>query len=425
MRRSLHLIVALIALVAAFGPRAARAATATVEVRDNFFTPDALEIDVGDAVAWAVIDGGHTVRSSDEVDGVPLFELPAGSATLRSGELHDHVFAEPGAYAYYCEVHPGSMTGVVYVDVEPPQPAVRRVPAEYRTVGAALDEAPPGTTIEISPGVYSEEVTVDERDVTLRGMGVSPSDVVFDGRGTLNAGFTGFADGIRVENLTVQGYASRGLYLRGADRFRIHRVHAVDNGEYGVRVRGSRGGGITDSVARGSPVSGVSIAECDLCGTLIQRITASDNGAGVLIENSGHVLVLASQVSANTVGIAVTSSVPQPSDALRTQAPTRGATIRGNTLSGNATGILVQGGWHVEVTQNSVTAGEVGVAVNGAPVASVRVAVRDNVLTGYTRSGLVWDLLGAEVCFSGNHDPARTGAAPQTEPPQLQSLFAC
>lgn len=426
MRRLLACVV-VTAMGTAFAPTAAGAssANATVEVRDNSFTPRTLEIRSGDSVTWVTHDGGHTVRSDDEVDGVPLFEFPAGSGTLAAGDEHTHAFLEAGEYAYHCEVHP-SMTGVVYVDVEPPL-QLRRVPQEYPTIAAALDRAPAGTVIEVSPGRYPEAVAVHDgqHDITIRGTGTSPADVVLDGEGTRATGIAAFAPGIRIESLTVRDYTARGVFLSGADRFRVHRVHTIGTGDHGIRAVRARGGGITDSTARGSSIAGMSIVGCDACGALVERVTVEGNGTGVQVTNAGHVLVVDSTASDNGVGISVESSVPTATDAIRSGVPARGAVIGRNTVERSGTGILVRGGWHVAVTGNSVTGGDVGIAVAGAPVPSVAVSVTENLVSAHRSVDLSWDLLGVDVCFSRNPDPAAEGQAPTTDPPHLQALFPC
>lgn len=429
MPRLSRLLAALAVLASVTVPTTAHAAggTATVEVRDNSFTPRSMEIRTGDAVRWVALDGGHTVRSDDEVDGVPLFEFPSGSGTLAAGDEHTHVFDRPGAYGYHCEVHP-SMTGVVYVDVEPPGPELRSVPSEdHPTITAALEEAPPGTTVEIAPGVYPEAVVITDaqHDVTIRGTGASPADVVLDGGGTRVTGIAAFAPGVRIENLTVRDYTSRGVFLSASDRFRVHRVHGIGNGEHGIRAVRSRAGGITDSEVRGSAVAGISVAECHACGTLIERVVAETNGTGILVTNAGHVLVLGSTASDNGTGIAVRSVPPPATDATRTEAPLRGATVSGNDLEGNGTGIAVAGAWHVEVADNRVVGGLDAIAVSGAPIPVDDVTVAGNTVTGYAGVGLTWDLLGADVCFSANEDPSAAGNAPSTDPPGLQLLFPC
>lgn len=385
----------------AIAPPSARAADAQVEVRDNSFSPRELSVSSGDTVTWTVTDSGHTIRSdAKNADGTPLFEFPQGAGTLMAGTSHTHAFETAGAFSYHCEVHPGSMTGTVFVDVSPPGPTVRAVPSDrFPDIATALAGAPPGSTIELAPGTYREAVTIDVEGITLRGAAGENTAVVLDGQGTRPVGIAVFAPGVTVENLSVVGHTQRGLLLRGADRFRLDRVRAENNGAYGVRVIGSRGGGVTRSQVTGGTVAGLSIADCDACGTLVQGVTAAGNSVGILVEDAGHVVIAGSVASGNRVGIRFATRVPDRIDTGPRHAPARGATIVENDVSRSATGIAITGGWHV--------------------------AVRDNIVGGVDGPGIKWDLAGLDVCFSGNRDPQRPDADPRTDPPELQRLFPC
>lgn len=376
------------------------AAAATVDVRDNAFDPREVQISVGDSVTWRVQDSNHTVRSDDEVDGRPLFEFPAGTGLLTQGEEHSYVFAEPGTYSYHCEVHP-LMRGAVYVDVQPPGPEVRTVPSvEHPTITAALTDAPPGTTVELLPGTYRERVVVSSDEITLRGLGSSPSDVVIDGGSLDKVGIGVTGDGVRLENLSVRRFIQRGVVLQGAHRFRLHRVQVVENALDGIRVVGSRGGGLTETTTSGSAGVGLAIVGCQPCGTLVDRVTASHNGQGILVENAGHVEISRSLVAWNGEGITLRA---RPS-ADQVQAP-RGlptassASVRGNLVEDNAVGITVDGAWNV--------------------------TVEDNRVTRYRDVGLRWRVPAGGVCFSGNTDPAAPDGQPASEPPALQQVTRC
>jgi|SRR6476660_7614389 plastocyanin len=91
-------------IAAAETPRPA----ATVEVKiDNFsFSPATLTIAPGTTVTWTNRDDiPHTVVSDDKV-----FK----SKVLDTDEKFSYTFDKPGAYPYFCSVHP-KMTGKVVV----------------------------------------------------------------------------------------------------------------------------------------------------------------------------------------------------------------------------------------------------------------------------------------------------------------------
>jgi plastocyanin len=78
-----------------------------VEVGDNEFTPDAVEVAVGDTVVWTFDPArrAHDVSFIDEPD--------RASGILDDGTWSTR-FDEPGTHVYECTLHPG-MDGQVVV----------------------------------------------------------------------------------------------------------------------------------------------------------------------------------------------------------------------------------------------------------------------------------------------------------------------
>ena len=99
---------------------------ATVTLIDESYQPPALEVAVGATVTWENIDGDddHTVTSTDGAFNSGV--LPAGSA-------FEYSFDAPGAYPYFCAIHP-EMEGTITVVGDAPAP----------TEGAAVASSRPG-----------------------------------------------------------------------------------------------------------------------------------------------------------------------------------------------------------------------------------------------------------------------------------------
>lgn len=71
---------------------------ATVHIKDFAYKPPALTVHAGDRVTFVNDDDeAHTVTASDK-----SFD----SAGLDTGNTWQHVFAAPGTYTYFCELHP-------------------------------------------------------------------------------------------------------------------------------------------------------------------------------------------------------------------------------------------------------------------------------------------------------------------------------
>ena len=110
-RTRLILISALLVLLAA--PARASAATATVRVGDDFFSPGVVGVAPGDTVNWAWEGSNeHTVTAYR--DQTEAFD----SGTKTTG-TYSRTFRKPGRFRYFCEVHPTTMRGAVEVGSPP------------------------------------------------------------------------------------------------------------------------------------------------------------------------------------------------------------------------------------------------------------------------------------------------------------------
>jgi plastocyanin len=70
----------------------------TIHIKDFKYDPTPAKIHAGDRVTFVNDDGeAHTVTSDDK-----SFD----SEGLDGGTTWQHVFAKPGTYAYFCELHP-------------------------------------------------------------------------------------------------------------------------------------------------------------------------------------------------------------------------------------------------------------------------------------------------------------------------------
>lgn len=98
------LLLALAVLLAA--PAAADPAPPTVRIAGDAFTPKTLTVEAGQTVTF--VNGDDDAHTVTAVDG--SFD----SKGLDTGDIWRHAFTKPGAYAYFCEMHP-FMKGTVVV----------------------------------------------------------------------------------------------------------------------------------------------------------------------------------------------------------------------------------------------------------------------------------------------------------------------
>ncbi len=94
----------------------AQAEEGIVTVQGIAFNPKTITVKAGDEVKWVFDDGGitHTVTSDASTPGGASFD----SKNQTAGEFK-HVFADPGEYAYHCELHT-AMHGTVTVEAKAP-----------------------------------------------------------------------------------------------------------------------------------------------------------------------------------------------------------------------------------------------------------------------------------------------------------------
>jgi plastocyanin len=101
------LAAVVLAAAVVFSPASARAADTQVQI-DNFtFIPQRITVKAGTTVTWTNTDDiPHTVASSTKV-----FK----SKALDTNDKFSFTFTTPGAYEYFCSLHP-HMTGAVVVE---------------------------------------------------------------------------------------------------------------------------------------------------------------------------------------------------------------------------------------------------------------------------------------------------------------------
>jgi hypothetical protein len=204
-----------------------------------------------------------------------------------------------------------------------------RVPDDFDTIQAAVDEAEPGDLILIGPGTYEETVDVQTDELTIRGL--DRNEVVLDGGFELDNGIrVAGANGVAIENMTARNYTRNGFFWTGAEGYRGSYLTTYRIGDYGLYAFDSTRGLLEHSYASGSPDAGFYIGQCYPCDAVIDDVVSEYNGLGYSGTNSGGNLVIVnSTFRYNRAGI-----VPN-SGSYELCYPERDTTIVGNVVHAN------------------------------------------------------------------------------------------
>ena len=80
------------------------------------FTLESFTIETGTTIKWIQSSATpHTVTSGTTDDYYSYSDGKWDSEALKNGEYFSVVFKEVGVFRYFCNIHPGSMTGVITV----------------------------------------------------------------------------------------------------------------------------------------------------------------------------------------------------------------------------------------------------------------------------------------------------------------------
>ena len=102
----------LLAVVAIMMVTMLNAKNYTVTVKNYSFTPNTLDVKVGDSVTWNFTEGSHTTTSGSSCTGDGKWD----SGTKGSGSTFVFVFTSTGTYNYFCTPHCSmGMTGSITV----------------------------------------------------------------------------------------------------------------------------------------------------------------------------------------------------------------------------------------------------------------------------------------------------------------------
>ncbi|MEZ4296142.1 MAG: parallel beta-helix domain-containing protein [Polyangiaceae bacterium] len=184
--------------------------------------------------------------------------------------------------------------------------------SDQSTVQTALIEAKEGDIVCFTEGTFKfdTELSLDVKNVTLRGAGQEKTTWDFSGQDVGGNGLLIKSDGVVVEKLTVKNTPGDGVRADSVAGITFRNMTvmweadaSLDNGAYGLYPVGSSDVLIDTCVVKGARDAGIYVGQST--NILITNSEAYGNVAGIEIENSTDSEVVGNKAHNNTAGILV------------------------------------------------------------------------------------------------------------------------
>ncbi len=176
----------------------------------------------------------------------------------------------------------------------------------------ALILAAPGDEIVLGAGrfVLTDGLSLDVDGVTLRGAGPALTILDFTTQQGAGEGLLVTSDNVTLRDFAVENPKGDGIKSKGADNIVYYRVRVTwtggplaTNGAYGIYPVESTGVLVSHSEVSGASDAGIYVGQSSKI--TVRNSIATDNVAGIEIENSRDAIVTQNYVTRNTGGILV------------------------------------------------------------------------------------------------------------------------
>lgn len=172
---------------------------------------------------------------------------------------------------------------------------------EGKSIQEAVNEAQPGDTILVYPGVYKESIYIDKDDITLRGVVEEGAWPILEGEKIRNDAVLYSGNGVTVEWLKIVNYKGNAIMGQSGNNYVIRYNWIIDAGVYGIFPQFGLNGLIEYNVLSGIEDAAIYVGMCD--NVDVRHNEVFDSVAGIEIENSRHALVENNYAHDNTAGI--------------------------------------------------------------------------------------------------------------------------
>ncbi|MCB1690092.1 MAG: right-handed parallel beta-helix repeat-containing protein [Halioglobus sp.] len=325
----------------------------------------------------AAFAGGMIIGKGSQEDAAPVVVESAGSGATYSGGFtaKDNEFTLSG--------NSKSVAG-------PPMTDVVVVVKDGESIQQAVQNAEPGTTIQVMPGTYKETVFIDKDGIRLIGVIKGSERPVLDGEGELNDAILFSGNNIVVENFKITRYKGNGIMSQAGNNWEIRNNYIVDTGVYGIFPQLGQNGVVEHNVVSGIEDAAIYVGMSDNVHVAYNDVY--DSVAGIEIENSRHAVVESNRTYNNTGGILafITPGLP-----IKT---TYDVIIRNNFVLSN----------------NHVNFGAPGSTVAGIPAGTgILVMAADDVVI---EGNIIKDNKNAGILVTDHSHAANVTIDPESEP---------
>lgn len=171
------------------------------------------------------------------------------------------------------------------------------------SIQGAVKKAQPGTVVLVEPGVYSETITVDRHNITLKGLVMGDLRPTLDGKGKLSDAVIASGDQFAIEGFRMQNYQANGVTTQGSHGVVMRDLIIENTGRYGVYPVESQDILIERCIVSKIKDAGIYVGQSKRA--VVRYNEAKENVAGIEIENTIDAKVEDNYVHDNTGGILV------------------------------------------------------------------------------------------------------------------------
>jgi parallel beta-helix repeat protein len=247
-------------------------------------------------------------------------------------------------------------------------------------IAAAFNNAAPGSTLTFGPGTFTftNTLTLSAKNLTITGAGATQTILDFTGQTGGSDGIDGLdgSDGLLMSDFSVLNPAQNGIKIIGSTGVTFLRLNVTwtgsnpnAHGPYGIYPISDKNVLIDGCSVSGASDSGIYVGQSDM--VIVRNSTASQNVAGIEIENTFNADVHDNNATDNTAGILVFDLPGLPQQGGHNVRIFKNNILHNNTQNFAAqgdivgivpagTGFFVMANHDVEIFQNTVQQNHTG-----------------------------------------------------------------